>query len=120
MRVRPNARAGTLANFPMQAHGAEMLRLACCFAVDRGIPILAPIHDAILVGGPASDINDIAAEMAKCMVNASRVIMGGPAVRVDMSKPLLFPDRYIDGRDGSTELWNTTMRLLAKLKQRVA
>jgi hypothetical protein len=74
----------------------------------------------VLVGGPASDINDVAVEMAKCMVEASRAVLGGPAVRVDMSKPLLFPDRYIDGRDGSGELWDTTMRLLAKLKQKVA
>ena len=120
MRVLPNARAGTLANFPMQANGAEMLRLACCYAVDRGVPILAPIHDAVLVGGPASDTADIARAMAQCMVDASCVVMGGPAVRVEASKPLQFPDRYIDGRDGSVELWNTTMRLLAKLKQRVA
>jgi hypothetical protein len=120
MRVLPSARAGTLANFPMQANGGEMLRLALCYAVDRGVPVLAPIHDAVLVGGPASDIAAIAAAMADCMVEASRVVLGGPAVRVDMSKPLLFPDRYIDGRDGSVELWSTTLRLLAQLKQRVA
>jgi hypothetical protein len=120
MRVLPTARAGTLANFPMQANGAEMLRLACCYAVDRGIPILAPIHDAVLVGGPTCDIDDIANDMAKAMVDASRAILGGPAVRVDKSKPLLFPNRYVDGRDGSVELWETTMRLLAKLKRRTA
>jgi hypothetical protein len=120
MRVLANARAGTLSNFPMQANGAEMLRLACCYAVDRGIPVLAPVHDAVFIGGPASDIADFAAAMADCMVEASRVVLGGPAVRVDQSEPLLFPNRYIDGRDGSVELWATTMRLLTQLKQRVA
>jgi hypothetical protein len=104
----------------MQANGAEMLRLACCYAVDQGIPVLAPVHDAVFIGGPVSDIADIAAAMANCMVEASRVVLGGPAVRVDMSEPLLFPNRYIDGRDGSVELWDTAMRLLAQLKQRVA
>jgi hypothetical protein len=119
MRVLRNAREGTLANFPMQANGAEMTRLACCYAVDRGVPILAPVHDAILVGGPINEIDDIVAAMTDCMVEASRAVLGGPAVRVDATK-VLFPDRYVDGRDGSIELWDITMRLLAKLKHRAA
>jgi hypothetical protein len=118
MRVLPHAKPGTLANYPMQANGAEMLRLACCYAVDRGVPIVAPIHDAVLIEGPTSDIDDIAREMQRCMVDASRAVLGGPAVRVDMSDPLTFPHRYIDGRGGSGELWATTMRLLEQLKQK--
>jgi hypothetical protein len=118
MRILPHAKPGTLANFPMQANGAEMLRLACCYAVDRDVPIVAPIHDAVLVEGPASDIDDIAREMQRCMVEASRVVLGGPCVRVDMSKPLTFPHRYVDGRDGSGELWATTLRLLDQLKRK--
>jgi DNA polymerase I-like protein with 3'-5' exonuclease and polymerase domains len=120
MQVLPHARSGTLANYPMQANGAEMLRLSCCFAVDRNIPIVAPIHDALLIEGPVTDIEDIAREMQRCMVDASRAVLGGPAVRVDMSKPLTFPDRYVDGRDGSVELWDTTMRLLTQLKRKTA
>jgi DNA polymerase I-like protein with 3'-5' exonuclease and polymerase domains len=120
MKVLPHARTGTLANFPMQANGAEMLRLACCYAVDRGVPIVAPIHDAVLIEGPATEIEEIASEMQRCMIDASRAVLGGPAVRVDMSKLLTFPDRYVDGRDGSRELWGTTMRLLAQLKRKSA
>ena len=120
MRILPDARAGTISNFPMQANGADMLRLACCYAVDRGVPIIAPIHDAVLIDGPVDDIADIAREMQRCMVDASRAVLGGPTVRVDISKPLTFPDRYIDGRDGSPELWDTTMRLLAQLKRKSA
>jgi DNA polymerase I len=114
MRVLRNAKPGTLANYPMQGNGAEMLRLACCLAVEAGIPIVAPVHDAILIEGPDTAIEDITARMIKCMVAASRHILGGPAVRVDASKPLRFPDRYVDGRN--TELWDLTMRLLATCK----
>lgn len=120
MRVLRGAKSGTLANFPMQANAAEMLRLACCMAVDRGIHIVAPVHDAILVEGPADDINDIIGELSRCMVEASRAVLGGPVVRVDASKPLVFPNRYVDGRDGSGELWTTTMKLLDELKRRTA
>jgi DNA polymerase family A len=117
MQVMRNAKAGTLANFPMQANGAEMLRLACCLAVDRGIPIIAPVHDAILIEGPVDLITDISAEMSRCMVEASRHVLGGPPVRVD-TKSLLYPERYIDGRN--QELWNKTLELLTKIKRRTA
>ena len=120
MRVLSTVKSGTLLNYPMQGNGAEMLRLACCLAVDRGIPIVAPIHDAILIEGPAGDIDAIAAEMAKCMVEASRVVLGGPVVRVDVSKPLHFPNRYVDGRDGSVELWEMATRLLAQIERDAA
>src|SRR5215467_13136899 len=46
----------SLRNFPCQANGAEMLRLACCLATERGIEVCAPVHDALLVEGPADEI----------------------------------------------------------------
>src|SRR5262245_45929538 len=95
---------GTLLNWPMQSNGGEMLRIACCLAVNRGIKIIAPVHDAILVEGPAEDINDVVADLTKCMVEASRAVLGGPAVRVD-SKLIHYPNRYIDDRDGALKLW---------------
>src|SRR5262249_59241758 len=36
VHVGPKANARSLANFPMQGNGAEMLRLACCLATERG------------------------------------------------------------------------------------
>ena len=50
---RTSSRPTTLRNFPMQANGAEMLRLACCLATERGIEVCAPVHDALLVEGDA-------------------------------------------------------------------
>jgi hypothetical protein len=47
---QPNPRS--LRNFPMQANGAEMLRVACCLATERGIEVCAPVHDAILICTP--------------------------------------------------------------------
>src|SRR5215510_1346814 len=53
----PNERS--LRNFPMQANGAEMLRLACCLATERGVEVCAPVHDALLVEGPADGIEGV-------------------------------------------------------------
>ena len=81
-------------------------------AVDRNIPICAPIHDAIAVEAASTEIAAVVNEISRCMVEASRAVLGGPAIRVDVNPPLYFPDRYVDGRDGSTELWATATRLL--------
>ncbi len=43
----PNSRS--LANFPCQANGAEMLWLVCCLIVERRVQLLAPVHDAALI-----------------------------------------------------------------------
>ena len=51
LHVGPEARPTSLRNFPMQANGAEMLRLACCLATEAGITVCAPVHDALLVEG---------------------------------------------------------------------
>jgi hypothetical protein len=42
----------SLRNYLMQGNGAECLRLACCFGIERGIEICAPIHDAVLICAP--------------------------------------------------------------------
>ena len=52
LRIENVARTTSLRNFPMQANGAEMLRLACCLATERGVDVCAPVHDALLVEGP--------------------------------------------------------------------
>jgi len=51
MQVGPDANVRSLRNYPMQANGAEMLRLACCLATERGVEVCAPVHDALLIGG---------------------------------------------------------------------
>src|SRR5262249_50342540 len=47
----------SLRNFPMQANGAEMLRLACCLATERDIEVCAPVHDAILICAPFEQLD---------------------------------------------------------------
>ena len=42
-------RERTARNFPMQANGAEMMRLAAAMAVEAGLMICAPVHDALLL-----------------------------------------------------------------------
>jgi DNA polymerase-1 len=118
MRVRRDANERTLRNYPMQGNGAEMLRLACIYAIQRDVPIIAPVHDAILIEAPRDSVAEVTAAMVECMKDASRVVLGGPTVRVDVKDPLFYPDRYIDGRGEA--LWANTLRLLDQLKRKAA
>ena len=56
LHLGPQVNPRSLRNFPMQANGAEMLRLACCFATERGIRVCAPVHDALLIEAPLDDL----------------------------------------------------------------
>jgi hypothetical protein len=33
----------------MQARGGEMLRIACCLAIEHGAQVIAPVHDALMI-----------------------------------------------------------------------
>ncbi|MFZ0714258.1 DNA polymerase, partial [Mycobacterium sp.] len=45
LRTNNIARPSQLRNYPMQSNGAEMLRLACSLATERGVQICCPVHD---------------------------------------------------------------------------
>ena len=42
----------------MQANGAEILRLACCYMIEAGIRVCAPVHDAVLIEAPIRKIEE--------------------------------------------------------------
>jgi hypothetical protein len=110
LHVGPHANPRSLRNFPMQGNGAEMLRLACVFAVEKGISVCAPVHDAILIEAPL-DRGQSTVEMAQqAMAEASATVLGGLRLRSD-AKLIHYPDRYQDGR--GQKMWDTVWRILA-------
>jgi DNA polymerase I-like protein with 3'-5' exonuclease and polymerase domains len=72
IQVRPGTNPRTLRNYPMQANGAEMLRLACCLATERGVQVSAPIHDAILIEAPLERLDAAIIVAQECMGEATR------------------------------------------------
>jgi DNA polymerase-1 len=98
-------------NFPMQANGAEMLRIACCLGTERGIRICAPVHDAILIEAPAEEIEASVATMQGYMRAASRIVLGGFELRTD-AEITRYPERYNDPR--GAVMWERVMRLIAE------
>ena len=113
-RYGPNARA--LMNFPMQAGGAEAMRLAAIAATEADIEVCAPVHDAFLIAAPIEKINEETTRMRLIMSAAGQAVAGIP-IATDV-KQVLYPDRYMDER--GVKMWETVQALLATLKLRAA
>jgi hypothetical protein len=109
VHVGPDANPRSLRNFPMQANGAEMVRLASCLATERGITVCAPIHDALLVESAIDEIDTVVARTQAAMQEASELVLPDFPLRTD-AKIVRYPDRYVDER--GRRMWETVTALL--------
>jgi len=114
IQVPEKANARALRNFPMQANGAEMLRLACCIGTEQGIEICAPVHDAVLICAPLDRLDADVARMQAAMREASRIVLNGFELGTD-AKIVRSPDRYMDGR--GTVMWDRVMKRIDEQRQ---
>ena len=112
IHVGPDTNPRSLANFPVQGNGAEMLRLACCLAVERGIAVSMPVHDAPLVEAGAEDIGDVVTETQLAMQEASEVVLDGFQLRSDV-QVVRHPERYSDER--GEKMWDAVHGILGDL-----
>jgi hypothetical protein len=110
LKTAPQHRPTSQRNFPMQANGNELLRLACILATERGVRVCAPVHDAVLIEADEARIDEAVAEMRAAMDEASRTLLGGLAVRTT-AEIVRWPARYVDAKRGK-EMWARVMGLL--------
>jgi DNA polymerase I len=111
MHVTPQTKPRSLLNHPIQAAGADVLRLAIIGLVGQGIRVCAPIHDAVLTECDASEICDHIRVTQGIMRRAAEVVIGH-AIPVD-SKVVTYPDHYADDR--GTEMYEKVVELLREL-----
>ena len=109
LHAAADANPRSLRNYPMQANGAEMLRLACCLGTERGVRICAPVHDALLIEAAADEIEAEAERMQEYMRTASRIVLGGFELRTE-AQIVRSPQRYSDPR--GKVMWERVMRLI--------
>jgi DNA polymerase I-like protein with 3'-5' exonuclease and polymerase domains len=111
----------SLRNWPIQAAGADILRIACILGARHGIRLLAPVHDAVLIEAPIERIEADVALMQECMRRASRIVLNAAAagdheLRTD-AKIIRYPERYSDPRGAA--MWAHVVELLeAQVLQR--
>jgi DNA polymerase I len=99
-------------NFPMQANGAEMLRLACIHLTEAGIRVCAPVHDAVLIEAPPAEIDAIIVKARALMAQASREVLDGFVLNSGV-EVVRYPDRYMDKR--GLVMWNTVNEIVEAL-----
>lgn len=107
--VGSDANPRSLRNFPMQANGAEMLRLALSQATELGISVCAPVHDAILIEAPLDTFEEAISQTQEIMSQASEIILDGFQLRTDV-KRVIYPERYMDPR--GEKMWTTIWDLI--------
>jgi hypothetical protein len=95
--VGQDANWRSLRNFPCQANGAEMLRLAVCLATERGVRVVAPVHDAVMIEAPAESIRQALDTTKQAMAEASQAVLDGFTLRTNETI-VHYPDRYRDKR----------------------
>ena len=114
--------ARSIRNWPVQATGADVLRIACILATRHGIRLLAPVHDAVLIEAPIARIEADVALMQEIMRRASRIVLNATAagtheLRTD-AKIVRYPERYSDKRGAA--IWDRVMQLLDERSSRPA
>jgi hypothetical protein len=103
----------TLRNWPMQSNGGDMLRLACAYAHEAGIGLVATVHDAVMIESEISDLDDAVKTMQRCMADASDNVLKGVRLKSGV-EAVKYPDRYMDER-GAT-MWSRVNAVVNRLE----
>jgi DNA polymerase I-like protein with 3'-5' exonuclease and polymerase domains len=106
LHASPDTKYTTFKNFPCQANGAEMMRLACILASEAGVQVDVPVHDAIMIEGDTADIADQRAVTTQGMTEAGRIVTGGLEIPVE-EHTYSWPDRYMDTK--GQPMWDRIM-----------
>jgi DNA polymerase I-like protein with 3'-5' exonuclease and polymerase domains len=109
IHTRDEINERSLRNFPMQATGAEMLRIACIMLTEADIGVCAPVHDALLIEAPLDELDQAITATQAIMREASEIVLNGFALGSDV-KEVRYPDRYMDKR--GVVMWNKVMSLI--------
>jgi len=110
LHISPEMSTEAIRNFPLQAHGAEIIRLASAIAQHRDITVCMPVHDALLIEADTGDIERAARECQRAMGDASEIILGGFRLRTEVKTICRHPDSYAP--DTGAEMWARIMRMI--------
>jgi hypothetical protein len=97
LHVGPDANPRSLRNWPMQATGAEMMRVAAILLTERGLCVCAPVHDAFLIESAAAEADAEVERAQQAMTEASVAVLPGFPLRTE-AKVVRHPERYSDPR----------------------
>lgn len=112
-----NLSEGSIINFPMQALGSDMLRIASLLMMRRGIRLLGPNHDSVLIEGDLEDEDEILREASDVMEQAARLALNLP----DGPVPIRSDRKVFHGRyEADPETWKLVMSHIQTGQSRLA
>jgi hypothetical protein len=130
VKAPPGTNRRTIRNWPIQTCGNEILHVTMVLAERRGIPIVAPVHDALMVEGDPVDIRDVSQALDRCMRDASAIVLRGYEIPTDEGEaigphlggprkgPILPGECYYD-KEGMA-MWNKLNELIDNLVRKRA
>jgi DNA polymerase-1 len=102
----------TLQNFPAQANGGEILRLASIGIADSGLELCGTIHDAVAVEAAQADAKAVAEAVEHQMKLAGGVVLDGFELK---AKPLIIQPGERWREPAGVGNWNWVVRQLGVL-----
>jgi hypothetical protein len=80
-------------------------------AIEEGLMICAPVHDALLLEAPLDSIDQQVARLSEIMAEASELVLGpDKRCRTD-AKIVRYPDRFEDEKRGA-KMFSLVVKLL--------
>jgi hypothetical protein len=118
MQCPPHINPRCVRNFPIQSTGAEVMHVVTVLAERRGLEVVAPIHDALVIEADARDAEDVNRELDRVMGDASSAVLRGYRLRTDAQPIIRYGSRFFD--KAGVEMWNTVNELLTQVERSVA
>jgi hypothetical protein len=81
------------------------------------LPIVAPVHDAVMIEVDAADADDASAALDRAMRDAGAVLLKGYELPTD--KQIVLPGQHFVDKRGAP-MWATVSKLMDKLESRSA
>ena len=110
----------SLMNFPAQAGGSDVLRLAAITATECGYTIAAPVHDALWILAPIAELDATIAAMSDIMAKAGALVTGGLPIGAKVEYIVRSPQCLGDVRESKDKgqtLWAEVKVLVHRLQQ---
>jgi len=112
----------TLMNFPAQAGGADVMRIAAIAATEAGIKVCCSVHDAFWILAPLEDVVRATDTMREIMRAAGAAVTGGLPIEVEVKTEVRAARNLGDcwaRHERGYAMWHEVTELLAgKLRRR--
>ena len=115
LHVTADTKLRSLQNHPVQATGADILRMAVIGLVAQGVRVCAPVHDAVLVECRENELEAHLELVPRIMREAAKLVLGHE-IPVD-HQVVHYPNHYYDGRGAN--MYNKINELLVEIEQKI-